>query len=117
MAEGKQPETKSAGPTQLNLVNSSRLKALSKQSGTSAKDEACPVASPELIRPNPKEDAETARLRRQVDHRLQEILARLPAGKQRSLFKIRYGVALDELERLPIQRVAAILQIHPTKRR
>lgn len=116
MADSKLPETKSTGPTQLNLVNSRRLQELRKQSVAAGNAEA-PATPPVSAGPSVKEDAETAQLRREVDQRLQEILARLPAGKQRSLFKIRYGVALDELERLPIQRVAVILQIHPTKRR
>ncbi|MGZ4957933.1 MAG: hypothetical protein ACXV7J_01660 [Methylomonas sp.] len=114
MADSKLPETNSTGPTQLNLVNSGRLQALRKQSGSPLKDEGRMVDSPQFAEPNPKEDAQTAQLRRQVYQRLQAILAGLPAGKQRSLFKIRYGVALDELEKLPVQQVAALLKIGPT---
>jgi hypothetical protein len=52
--------------------------------------------------------------RRLIDQRLAEIMATLPAGKQLSLFKIRFGVELDQIKTLPIKRVVAILKIsHP----
>ncbi|MDD1621545.1 MAG: hypothetical protein LUQ11_08680 [Methylococcaceae bacterium] len=57
---------------------------------------------------------ELALARRLIDQRLAEILASLPAGKQLSLFKIRFGVEFDQIKNLPIKRVAAMLQIrHP----
>jgi len=53
--------------------------------------------------------------RQLIDSRLAEILASLPAGMQRSLFKIRYGVELDRLRNLPIKRILSVLKIsHPS---
>ena len=49
-----------------------------------------------------------------IDQQLAEILAGLPAGKQRSLFKIRYGIDLDTLKQQPIHRIIQLLKIkHP----
>lgn len=103
-----QAEKAPASPSQLTLVNSRRLQALRKQA--TACEPAFPV--PKTAKPDKTEDAETARLKRQMEQRLQEILAKYPQGKQRSLFKIRYGVSLEEFECLPIQQAAAILKIH-----
>lgn len=57
---------------------------------------------------------ELALARQLIDQRLAEVMASLPAGKQKNLFKIRYGVELDQIKQLPIKRVAAMLKIsHP----
>lgn len=49
-----------------------------------------------------------------IDQRITEILSGLPAGKQRSLFKIRYGIDFDSLQQLPINRLIKLLKIqHP----
>lgn len=49
-----------------------------------------------------------------IDQQLAEILAGLPAGKQRSLFKIRYGMDLDALKQQPIHHIVKLLKIrHP----
>ncbi|MCK9605617.1 MAG: hypothetical protein M0R33_04100 [Methylomonas sp.] len=49
-----------------------------------------------------------------IDQRLAEILAYFPAGRQRSLFKIRYGVDPDNLKQQPIQQIFNVLKIsHP----
>ena len=53
--------------------------------------------------------------RQLIDQRLAEILAQLPVGKQQRLFKIRYGVALDEIQHLAIKKVFGLLAIqNPT---
>ena len=111
MTKAKQPEP-AAGPTQLNLVNSGRLQALRQQSGAAMENPAHRRATSG----ESKEHEESARLRRQIDQRLTEILARLPAGKQHSLFKIRFGVTLDELRNLPAEQAAKILKIGPAGR-
>lgn len=115
MTESKQPQT-AASPAQLNLVSSSRLQSLRKQATAYGDDAGNPSVLSQRVQPGKPDDAATKRLRQQVENRLQEIIATLPAGKQRSLFKIRYGVALDELEQLPVQKVAAILKILPDNR-
>lgn len=52
--------------------------------------------------------------RQLIDQRLAEILAGLPAGKQRTLFKIRFGVELEQIKSLPMKRVISLLKIaHP----
>ena len=52
--------------------------------------------------------------RRLIDQALAEILAGLPAGKQRSLFKIRYNMDLNTLEQQPIHHIVKQLKIkHP----
>jgi len=110
MTEAKHSDT-AASPAQLNLVNSSRLQSLRKQSLASETDNKQPST-----KPNPQEDAESIRLRNQVNQRLAEILAKLPAGKQRSLFKIRFGVEIDELQQMPAKQAAAILKLTPSRR-
>lgn len=49
-----------------------------------------------------------------IDRRLAEILAGFPAGRQRSLFKIRYGIDPENLKQQPIHHIARLLNIsHP----
>lgn len=55
--------------------------------------------------------AELILARQIIDRRLAEIRAGLPAGKQNSLFKLRYGVDFDEVRNLSIKRVVMLLQI------
>lgn len=99
-------DDKSNSPNQLLLVRSSRLLALRDKAASSAEP-----AAPLPNSPQSDEDAHTARLRRLVEQRLNAILATLPAGKQRSLFKIRYGIDLEQLHALPLQKAAEILKI------
>lgn len=101
-------ETKSSGPRQLQLVNSSRLQALRSKSAQTT--ESAKIQTP--AKPTkPSEDPETARLRHLVEQKLSQILANLPAGKQHSLFKIRFGVELETLYSLPPQEAAKTLKI------
>ncbi|AEG01231.1 hypothetical protein [Methylomonas methanica] len=49
-----------------------------------------------------------------IDRRLADILAGFPAGRQRSLFKIRYGIDPEKLKQQPIDHIAKLLNIsHP----
>lgn len=49
-----------------------------------------------------------------IDQQLAKILAGLPAGKQQSLFKIRYGMDLETLKQQPIHQIVKLLKIkHP----
>lgn len=100
------------GPTPLNLVNSSRLQALRNQSAP-GEDRDKQHKSAHQEQP---QDAEQAWLQSLIDQKLAKILAEFPANKQRSLFKIRFGIALDELKNLPLKQVAAILKINPLRR-
>lgn len=102
----------SNGASQLNLVDSSRLQAL--RNKTTANRDATP--SKRAGEQTNGLDAETARLRQQIQQQLSEILAQLPAGRQRSLFKIRFGITVDAIENLPPEQAAAILKIKRRKR-
>ena len=115
MTEANHPKSTSA-PTQLNLVNSERLQLLRKQvmRSENVQTQKSSALCPSNARPH--EDAEAIQLRNQVNQRLSEILATLPAGKRRSLFKIRFGVELDKFEQIPVKQAAAILKIQPNKR-
>ena len=101
----------SSGPSQLNLVNSSRLRSLRNKTTQAQNNTAIEKQSHASSEQTLKEDAETARLRRLIRQRLAEILAQLPTGKQHSLFKIRFGMTMDEFEQLTPRQAAAVLTI------
>ncbi len=98
-------QAKSTGPRQLQLINSSRLQALRNKA----------ASPPEQAQHQPpvtqSEDAETARLRQLVEQRLAQILATLPPGKHRSLFKIRFGTELEALKAMSPQQASKVLKI------
>ncbi len=108
MSNAKHP----TNPNQLNLVDSARLRALRNKTDAPSSDKTGFGFGKPAI-----EDSDHTRLRTAIRQRLEEILAGLPAGKQRSLFKIRYGLELDDLEHLPPEKVAAKLRIKLTKNR
>lgn len=108
MSNAKHP----TNPNQLNLVSSERLRALRNKTGVHNIDKAGFGFAKPVI-----ENSDEARLRAAIRQRLDEILASLPAGKQRSLFKIRYGMELDNLEHLPADQIAAKLKIKLAKSR
>ncbi len=101
-------EAEIVAPKQLNLLNSQRLRALSGKKPTAAPPSNAAAQ-------NPRENASTARLRQEIDRRLSEIMAGLPAGKQHNLFKIRYGVTPDEIRQLPVEQAAQMLKLAPAK--
>ncbi|WP_150049880.1 MULTISPECIES: hypothetical protein [Methylomonas] len=100
------------GPKQLNLVNSSRLQQLVKRPDAEPSGDHPAACAP---KPGVKADP-NQRLRQLADQRLAQILAELPAGRQHSLFKIRYGFSVEEFERLPPEQMAKILKLIPGKR-
>jgi len=95
-----------SGPSQLQLVNSSRLQALRNQS---APAKTQPHTQP--VNNAAAADSETARCRQLVEQKLAQILATLPTGKQRSLFKIRFGVEPEALHAMSPQQAAKALKI------
>lgn len=115
MRNPKFTSSSSSGLCQLNLVNSSRLQALRSQPNASEPDQVRKPALEKISHLNHPEDAQNARLQQLLDQRIIEILAKLPTGKQRSLFKIRFGLELDEFKQLPIRRAAEILKINPER--
>ena len=116
MSQNHPSEPKNASPTELNLINSKRLQTLRQNSLASEAEPTNDNTSSDSLVSNAKEDARTKKLRRQIDQRLAEIVAQLPVGKQHSLFKIRFGVALDEIQNLPLEQIAQILKIVAIKR-
>jgi hypothetical protein len=101
----------SPGPSQLNLVNSKRLQALRKQTSTIEEHTATGKQPDASLNQATAEDAETRRLRLFVRQCLADILAQLPAGKQNSLFKIRFGMSMHEFEQLSPHQAAEVLKI------
>lgn len=111
MNEPTNAKQRPADPTQLTLINSSRLQALRNTINSTGSGISPAAVSKNADHLGQEEDAETARLRKLVEQQLATILAALPAGKRCSLFKIRYGMALDEFERLPVKHAAKILKL------
>lgn len=101
----------SAGPNQLNLVNSKRLQALRNQSAQTRENTATEKPAGVFSDQATQEDAETRHLRRLIRQCLADLLAQLPVGKQHSLFKIRFGMSMHEFEQLPPQQAATLLKI------
>lgn len=104
-------DSKSSGANPLQLVSSSRLLAL--RANSEAAQAQSSTATSKFTKPSPDqgEDAETARLRRLIEQHLQRIMETMPSGKQQSLFKIRFGMSLDEIKALPPQKAAKQLKI------
>ena len=72
------------------------------KSGNSEADSRNSSLSPDLIM-----------VRQMIDQKLAEILASLPAGKQKRMFKIRYGIDIDLIKQLPIKNVLSLMKIQP----
>ena len=78
-------------PHELNLVNSSRLRAIREKQLLDK-----PQSSKSF---EPKPDLSELHMAQQlIDAALHEIISQLPEGKQRSFFKIRFGVDLAEIK-------------------
>lgn len=111
MTEFKPTETSS---TLLSSGKSSRLremhhKSLNLSVPTNANDQ-----KPAQSNLKDKIQPELLLAQQLIDQHLADILAGLPTGKQRSLFRIRYGENLDTLKQLPIHRIVKLLNIqHP----
>lgn len=105
----QKPSTTSS--TLLASGKSSRLlemrnKSLNSDQVTAAKESISPQTKPQ--------DAELLLAQQIIDQCLATILADLPVGKQRSLFKIRYGIELEQLKQQPIKQIISVLKIsHP----
>ncbi|MCQ8103689.1 hypothetical protein NP590_06200 [Methylomonas sp. SURF-2] len=99
--------------TLLASGKSSRLQAMRQKSMHSP----AAAANVTVSGPTPAEEATNPHwllARQLIDRRLAEILAAFPPGRQRSLFKIRYGLDPDHLKQQPIRHIAKLLKIqHP----
>lgn len=94
-------------PNQLGLMNSSRLRAI--------RDKTQTIDTPSPKPKNSNAITSEELFREQINQCLADILATLPANKQRSLFKIRFGISLEELANLPMQDAANLLKIKLSK--
>ncbi|NOV28618.1 hypothetical protein [Methylomonas sp. ZR1] len=103
-------------PADSLLVNpgkSSRLQEM-RQRATTANQPAPAPTQPKLKATDESISPELALARQLIDQRLTEILAALPIGKQRRLFKIRFGVEPEQIKDLAIKQIFAMLEInHP----
>lgn len=96
---------------------SSRLLEMRKKSMQTHSSDATAANGCEhsATRPADKDaDPQLVLARQLIDRRIAEILADFPAGRQRSLFKIRYGTDPENLKQQPIHAIAKLLNIkHP----
>lgn len=103
-------------PADSLLVNpgkSSRLQEMRQRAATANQPAPAP-AQPSFQAKDENMSPEMALARQLIDHRLTEILAALPIGKQRRLFKIRFGVEPEKIKDLAIKQIFALLEInHP----
>ena len=112
MTEFKPKETSS---TLLASGKSSRLLAMRNKSQNPSPTPASAEPHTQPAKPTaPALQAELHLAQQLIDQQLMQILADLPAGKQRSFFKIRYGMDIDTLKQQPIHRIVKRLKInHP----
>jgi hypothetical protein len=97
----------------VNPGQSSRLQAMRQRAATANQPAPAPTKA-DVKTKDENLSPELALARRLIDERLNEILSALPVGKQRRLFKIRFGMEPEEIKALPIKQVFALLEIkHP----
>lgn len=93
---------------------STRLQAMRERAAANRPEPAPPPISQALVK-DENFCPELTLARQLIDQRLTGLLASLPTGKQRSLFKIRFGMEPDQIKALPIQQIFALLEIqHPS---
>lgn len=91
-------------PNELNLVNSARLRAIRDQQSQNTVQAAKAVA-------RQPENSDLRIAQALIDSALHELLSQLPEGKQRSLFKIRFGVDPAELKQGSILEALKLLKL------
>lgn len=102
MTVTKKSDSATPSTQSLNLVNSQRLKALNESNRNNTCDPITHQSESHQI-----EDQK----RQYIAQQVAKILATLPAGKQKNLFKIRYGLTPEALQRLPIEQAIKILEL------
>ena len=96
----------------VGFAQSSRLREMREKAQGAAVPSPAPRTTPPEASPNDAKLSPELRLaRRLIDQRLAELLATLPAGKQNSLFRIRFGMELSQIKTLPIRQVFGKLKI------
>ncbi|WP_446811936.1 hypothetical protein ACH50O_10345 [Methylomonas sp. 2BW1-5-20] len=104
-------------PADSLLVNpgkSSRLQEM-RQRATTANQPAPAPTQPTFRAKDENLSPELTLARQLIDQRLSEIMAALPVGKQRSLFKIRFGMEPAQIKALPIKQIFSLLEINHTQ--
>jgi hypothetical protein len=105
-----------ASATPLGLAKSSRLGALV----ASQNPHRVPVLLNNKVIQDANPEAElrlpsgVLLCRQVIDQRLAEIMQASPVGKQHSFFRIRFGVELAVLTKLPIRTIFDILRLQPS---
>jgi hypothetical protein len=103
-------------PADSLLVNpgqSSRLQEMRQRAATANQPAPAPT-QPTLQAKDENLSPELALARQLIDQRLSEIVTALPVGKQRRLFKIRFGMEPEQIKALAIKQIFALLEIrHP----
>ena len=94
-------------PNELNLVSSSRLKAMRDKQLLEQGGNAKTVHA----KTSQAETSDLAVAQALIDAAIHQIITQLPVGKQRSMFKIRYGLDPSDLKQLPIPDVFKLLNI------
>jgi hypothetical protein len=111
MAEDKNRVMPSASSL-VSPAKSSRLQAMREQSMQIKTVQTVEVSDKNPLHSNVSPELLLAR--QVIDTRLTEVLHLLPEGKQKRLFKLRFGVELTEIRNLPIKRIVNLLAItHP----
>ncbi len=102
------------GMTSSTLLASGKSSRLLEMRNKSLNPEPCKAVR-EVVTPDSNTQDSALFIARQIiDRQLNAILSALPAGKQRSLFKIRYGIELEQLKQQPIKQIIRLLKIdHP----
>lgn len=108
----------SGSPADTLLVNpgkSTRLQEMRQRAAAANQSAPTPAPADKVLQAKDTGLSPEMLLARQlIDERLTQILATLPAGKQRRLFKIRFGMEPDQIKALPIKQIFALLSIsHP----
>lgn len=103
--------------TSLTLLESGKSRRLLEMRHKSLNLSASSITNDQTTSPSKLEDkiqSELLLARQLIDQAVAEILAGLPAGKQRSLFNIRYNMDLNTLKQQPIHHIVKQLKIkHP----
>ncbi len=56
-------------------------------------------------------ESELVKVQRKVDQAIEQWLMRYPPAKKQRFFKIRFGLTIDELKRLPLQEIFQKLEL------
>ena len=94
-------------PNELNLVSSSRLRAIREQQSLD-KSSHNRFGSTQI---HQNDVSDLMHAQQLIDEMIAQKLNELPVGKQRSLFKIRYGVDPSGIKQLPVLKVLNLLGI------